>query len=226
MTLKEHNGFTLIELVLAVFMLTITMAAFYSVFRMQARSLKGQENRLEAQQTARAALDFMVREIRNARYNPSDENDGDSCGDGAAGRPGIVEATDKIIHFSYDWTGDGDCNDTNENIKFTISKKIVDGVIVKINGVDAWDITRQADGNDPEALTDGNAKATNGLTLAYFPQGTDPPALAFPLDDQPKRDAIHRVQITIKIDSKHKAAKFGGDVTAEMTTNVVLRNPA
>jgi len=26
MTLKEHNGFTLIELVLAVFMLTITMA--------------------------------------------------------------------------------------------------------------------------------------------------------------------------------------------------------
>ncbi len=208
MTLKEHNGFTLIELVLAVFMLTITMAAFYSVFRMQTRSLKGQENRLEAQQTARAALDFMVREIRNARYNPSDENDGDSCGDGAAGRPGIVEATDKIIHFSYDWTGDGDCNDANENIKYRIT---------------GANITRQVFGNDEEDLTDDNAA---GLTLAYFPQGSDPPALAFPLDNQAKRDAIHRVQITIKIDSKHKAAKFGGDVTAEMTTNVVLRNPA
>ena len=224
MTLKEHNGFTLIETVVAMFMMSITMTAFYSVYRMQTRSLKGQENRLEAQQTARAALDFMVREIRNARYNPSDEDNGDSCGAGAAGRPGIVEATDKIIHFSYDWTGDGDCNDANENIKFTISKKIVDGVIVKINGVDAWDITRQANGNDPEALTDGNAKA-NGLTLAYFPQGSDT-ALAFPLDDQAKRDAIHRVEITVEIDSKNMADKFGGALTAEMTTNVVLRNPA
>ena len=207
MTLKEHNGFTLIELVLAVFMLTITMAAFYSVFRMQTRSLKGQENRLEAQQTARAALDFMVREIRNARYNPLDEDNGDSCGDGAAGRPGIVEATDKIIHFSYDWTGDGDCNDANENIKFTIAGN---------------DITRQADGGAVEELTDGNADAA-GSILAYFNQAGA--QLAFPLDDQAKRDAIHRVQITVKIDSKHKAAKFGGDTTAEMTTNVVLRNP-
>ena len=221
MTLKEHNGYTLIELVLAVFMLTITMVAFYSVYRMQTRSLKGQDNRLEAQQTARAALDFMVREIRNARYNPNDRDDGDSCGDGAAGRPGVIAATETTFHFSYD-TLDGDCADVGENIKYTISKKKVLGVIVKINGVDAWDITRQVPGKDPEALTDGNANAT-GLTLAYFDQDG---LLAFPLNDQAKRDAIHRVQITVKIDSKHKAAKFGGDVNAEMTTNVVLRNPA
>jgi len=208
MTLKEHNGFTLIELVLAVGMLTITMAAFYSVFRMQTRSLKGQENRLEAQQTARAALDFMVREIRNARYNPRDENDGDSCGAGAAGRPGIVEATDKIIHFSYDWSGNGHCTEDNENIKFTIADD---------------DITRQADGGAEEPLTDENAD-TDGSILAYFDQAGGQ-LTSFPLNAA-DRDAIHRVQITIKIDSKHKAAKFGGDVTAEMTTNVVLRNPA
>jgi hypothetical protein len=103
---------------------------------------------------------------------------------------------------------DGDCNDANENIKYTITGN---------------DITRQVPGEDPEELTDGNANDT-GLILTYFDQaGVE--LTSTPLDAT-DRDAIHRVQITVKIDSKHKAAKFGGDITAEMTTNVVLRNPA
>ncbi len=208
MTLSKRDGFTLIETLVAMFMLSITMAAFYSVYRMQTRSLKGQENRLEAQQTARAALDFMVRELRNARYNPTGTNTGADCGVvGTPGRPGIVEATDKIIHFSYD-TENGNCSDVGENVKYSFA---------------GTDITRTADGSD-EVLTDGNVKEDDGLTLAYFDQDGDP--LPLPLDDQPKRDSIKRVSITVTIESKNMADKFGGALSATMTTNVDLRNPA
>ncbi len=203
----KRNGFTLIETMVAMFMLSITMAAFYSVYRMQTRSLKGQENRLEAQQTARAALDFMVRELRNARYNPTDQNDLASCGvSGAAGRPGILVAEDDTLHFSYD-TGNEDCAGAGENVKYWL---------------DGNDLTRTTGGNDEE-LTDGNV-ATNGLTLAYYNQAGA--LLPFPLDDQPKRDSIKRVSITVIIDSKNMADKFGGALSATMTTNVDLRNPA
>ncbi len=206
MTLSKHDGFTLIETIVAMLMLSITMAAFYSVYRMQTRSLKGQENRLEAQQTARSALDFMLREIRNARYNPTDENDGANCADNAPGRPGIIAATATTLHFSYD-TGNGDCAGTGENVRYSFADN---------------DITRTADGN-AEVLTDGNV-ATNGLTLAYFNEAGA--QIAFPLDDQPKRDSIERVSITLTIDSKNMADNFVGALSATMTTNVALRNPA
>ncbi len=204
--MEKDNGFTLIETLVAMFMLSITMAAFYSVYRMQTRSLKGQENRLDAQQTARAALDFMVREIRNARYNPTDENNGASCGDNAPGRPGVIVATATTFHFSYD-TGNGDCAGTGENVRYSFADN---------------DITRTADGN-AEVLTDGNV-ATNGLTLAYFAQGSTIP-FTFPLDAA-DRDSIKRVSITITIVSKNPTDEFGGALTATMTTNVDLRNPA
>jgi len=203
-TLSKHDGFTLIETIVAMLMLSITMAAFYSVYRMQTRSLKGQENRLEAQQTARSALDFMVRELRNARYNPTDEDNGDGCGDGAAGKPGILVADDDILHFSYD-TEDGDCADAGENVKYSFAGS---------------DITRTADGS-AEVLTDGNA---TGLTLAYFDQAGNL-LTAVPLSAA-DRDSIQRVSITVTIDSKNMADKFGGKLTATMTTNVDLRNPA
>jgi len=203
--MEKPNGFTLIETIVAMLMLSITMAAFYSVYRMQTRSLKGQENRLEAQQTARSALDFMVRELRNARYNPEVEENGDSCGDGVADKPGIVTATATTIHFSYDANGDGDCADTGENVKYSFAGS---------------DVTRTADGS-AEVLTDGNA---TGLTLAYFAQdGT--PLTTFPLSEA-ARDSIQRVSISVTIDSKNMADKFGGALSATMTTNVDLRNPS
>jgi len=207
MALSKHDGFTLIETMVAMFMLSITMAAFYSVYRMQTRSLKGQENRLEAQQTARSALDFMVRELRNARYNPTNENDLPNCGDNAPGRPGIIAATATTLHFSYD-TGNGDCAGTGENVRYSFAGK---------------DITRTADGS-AEVLTDRNVKENDGLTLAYFNEAGA--QLAFPLDDQSKRDSIKRVSITVTIVSKNMDDKFGGALTATMTTNVDLRNPA
>ncbi len=210
MTLNKRDGFTLIEMTIAMFMLSITMAAFYSVYRMQTRSLKGQDNRLEAQQTARTALDFMVREIRNTGYNPNEETNGDDCADwGNAGTPGVIEATATTFHFSYDANKDGTCSGggtLDENIKYSFANS---------------DITREVDGGAAEELTDGNA---TGLTLAYFDQAGNP-LTAVPLSAA-DRDKIQRVSITVTIDSKNMDDQFGGALSATMTTNVDLRNPS
>ncbi len=207
MTLSKHDGFTLIETIVAMLMLSITMAAFYSVYRMQTRSLKGQENRLEAQQAARSALDFMVREIRNAGYNPNAETNGADCGVwGNAGTPGVIEATATTFHFSYDADKDGACTGggtLDENIKYSFA-----------NG----DVTREADGGAPEELTDGNAT----MSLAYFDQD-DNSLTSFPLSAA-ARDSIQRVSITVTVLSKNMTDEFGGAMTATMTTNVDLRN--
>ncbi len=210
MTLNKHGGFTLIETIVAMFMLSITMAAFYSVYRMQTRSLKGQDNRLEAQQTARSALDFMVREIRNAGYNPNAETNGANCGVwGNAGTPGVIEATATTIHFSYDANKDGTCSGggtLDENIKYSFV-------------IATGDVTREVDGEAAEELTDGNA---TGLTLAYFPKDSIIP-FAFPLSAA-DRDNIQRITITVTIDSKNMDDELGGALSARMTTNVDLRN--
>ena len=210
MTLNKHHGFTLIETMVAMFMLSITMAAFYSVYRMQTRSLKGQENRLEAQQTARAALDFMVRELRNARYNPEEVETDNSCGvGGVAATPSILVADDDTLQFSYDYNADQDCADVGENIKYAFDAA-------------TGDITRtDASAGGGEPLTDGNA---TGLTLAYFDEGNN---LLTPLPlDAAKRASIQRVSINVSIDSKDMDDEFGGSLTAAMTTNVDLRNPS
>ncbi len=203
MTIKKRNGFTLIEMVVVMLMLSITMAAFYSVYRMQTRSLKGQENRLEAQQTARSALDFMVREIRNAGYFPETVTDANCF----AGQGGIQTADSQTFRFHYDFSPpDGDCGGGNEDIAFGYNNA-------------TKDITRAVNGGAPESLTDGNA---TDLTLAYFAQdGT--PLTSFPLNAA-DRASIKRVNITVKVESKNMYDEFGGALAAEMTTNVDLRN--
>ncbi len=86
----------------------------------------------------------------------------------------------------------------------------------------AGDITRidASVGGGGEVLTDGNA---TGLTLTYFDQAGNQ-LTAVPLNAA-DRDSIKRVSITVTIDSKNMADKFGGKLTADMTSNVDLRNP-
>ncbi len=207
MILRKRQGFTLIETLVAMFMLSITMLAFYSVYRMQTRSLKGQENRLEAQQAARAAMEFMVREIRNAAYNPTETTSGADCATwGNAGAPGIVEATATSIHFSYDANRDGTCSGggtIDENIRYAAA---------------GGDISREADGGAAEELTDGNTT----LAMDYFDQAGNA-LTSFPLGAT-DRNSIQRITITVTVNSQNMADNFGGAMSAQMVSNVDLRN--
>ncbi len=127
---RYESGFTLIELMIAMAIGIIVMAAIYQVYRSQQKSYVTQQMVIEMQQNARSAMLLMEREIRMAGYKPaaSDgiDNDGvngmDDADSGENGRMsgqeiGIMEALKDRIMFRMDILPDNpaDCNDGVDN---------------------------------------------------------------------------------------------------------------
>lgn len=94
------NAFTLLELLMAMVIVGVVIGAIYAVFVSSSRSYHTQDSAVEAQQRVRVGIDFMVRDIRMAGFDPlgsaTDAHPLDS--DGA----GIKEATSSKIRFTYD----------------------------------------------------------------------------------------------------------------------------
>lgn len=110
------GGFSLVELLIAMAVGLIVLGAMYSVFMVQHKIFTTQEDYVELQQSVRAAMEMMTREIGMAGYNPT----------GTAGA-GIVSAAASSINFTLDITDnsgsglpDGDTNDSNENITYSL----------------------------------------------------------------------------------------------------------
>jgi Tfp pilus assembly protein PilW len=193
----------------AITLLSILLAAVYSVYQVNLNTVMVQESRQEAQEYARSILYIMVRELRNAGYTPT----GASCA-------GIVAANSQSIQFRSDLDGDGDCSDTDEDITYTY-----DAV--------AKAITRQVAGNAAETLTDSNATA---LQFSYFSQNctnqfstpvgggaTSCPATAG--GNSGVLTSIKRISVSITIQSKNPHVYFGGgQINATMVSNADLRN--
>ncbi len=87
---KNHRGFTLIELMIAIAIGSAVLAAIYSFFIMQQRTQVTEQVTVDMQQTIRAAMYLMERDIRMAGYDPTQtwgndgiDNDGDTDTDEA-----------------------------------------------------------------------------------------------------------------------------------------------
>ncbi len=213
--LASPKGFTIVELLVSILLTSIIMTAVYSVYRVQTHSAKVQESRLEAQEYARSVLDMMVREIRNAAYNPLSATNGTNCAGGSSGVPSVVTATATSIRFTYDFqntagstsTPDGLCNGPDEDITYTYTTGCAAGF---------GDVTRNGSGNP---LTNCNVTS---FSLSYFKQdGT--PLTSFPLSAADCL-TIQRVNITLIVQSLKPDAEFGGQLTVTMTSNADLRN--
>jgi type IV pilus assembly protein PilW len=72
-TMKDYraSGFTLMELLVAMSIGLVVLAAVAKTFTVQSRQNTAEEQVSQMQQNARAALDLMVREIQMAKYNPA-----------------------------------------------------------------------------------------------------------------------------------------------------------
>lgn len=200
MTWKNQKGFTLIELLVAMSLSLIVLGAGYSVFRVQIHTVKAQEFKMEAQEDARAALDMMVREVRNLGFFPS----GTPC-PAPANTSGIVAATATTIQFVYDANGDGSCAGTMATVGAD------ENVTYAYNPVTA-NITRASNGGVAQPLTAGNV--TNAA-FAYFDG-----AGAVTADPS----SIRRVSITLTVQSRSTDVPFGGLIPITMNSNVDLRN--
>ncbi len=107
-TSQEH-GFTLIEILIAMAITGIVSAAIFTAFQSQQKSYAAQEDVVVMQQNLRAGMDMMVREIRMAGYDPSRD-----------AKAGIISAVSGSIAFTIDENGDGDFDDSNEYITYSL----------------------------------------------------------------------------------------------------------
>jgi len=104
---RREGGFTFINLLVSMGISGIVLSTVTTTFVSQSQSYDAQEQIVEMQQNARAAMDIMTREIRMAGYSPT-----------GASIVGVHHHSDKI-HIRADITGDGDKNDPNEDIKYS-----------------------------------------------------------------------------------------------------------
>ncbi len=104
---RREGGFTLINLLVSMGIGGIVLSAVTTTFVSQSQSYDVQEQIVEMQQNARAAMDIMTREIRMAGYSPT-----------GASLVGVHHHTDKI-HIRADITGNGNTNESNEDIKYS-----------------------------------------------------------------------------------------------------------
>ncbi len=106
-SLNTEHGFSLIEMITALGISGIVLAAITATFISQSRSYNAQEQINGMQQAARVAMDMITREVRMAGYDPT-----------GAVFEGIHHHNDKI-HIRADLDGDGTPDDANENIYYT-----------------------------------------------------------------------------------------------------------
>jgi type IV pilus assembly protein PilW len=114
--LNNRKAFTLVELLVALVVVGVVMAAIVSTYYSQQKSYVAQEQVAAMQQNLRAAMFYMEREIRMAGCDPK-----------GSANAGIETAAPNSISFTLDIRGDaiedppdGDTTDPSENITYSL----------------------------------------------------------------------------------------------------------
>ena len=123
---KRQQGFTLVELLVAVVITGVVVGGIYSTFYSQQKSYLVQEEVAAMQQNLRAAMHLIERDIRLAGYNPKH-----SAGAGIQAanatsirftsdiHDGVDNDADSVIDEpDEEGNGDGDTLDAGENITY------------------------------------------------------------------------------------------------------------
>ncbi len=107
--LKNKQGFTLVEIIIALLMSSLVMAAIYTTTNKQQDVYVDQDQVVAMQDNLRAAMLLMTREIKMAGYDPL-----------GLANAGFTAAAANTMTFTMDLNGDGDVNDPGENITYDL----------------------------------------------------------------------------------------------------------
>ncbi len=94
------KGFTLVELMITIFISSLLTVAFYGTYIMQRSSYAAQGQVAEMQQNIRAGLDTMILDLRLAGYDPQENN-----------VASITSALASSLSFTADLDDDGSIDD-------------------------------------------------------------------------------------------------------------------
>jgi len=102
-------GFTLAELLVSLCVLSLVLAGVFSILRGTMNAYGWGAGRLEAQQSARRALERMVTELREAGLDPT-----------GAGVEPVIVAAPSLVTFQRDLNGNGVIDTTRERVTFLV----------------------------------------------------------------------------------------------------------
>ena len=206
---RKNNGFTVVELIMAMATAGIVMAAIYTTYQVQVRGKRSQEMITDMQQSARAAFTIMEREIRLAGCDPT-----------GSAKAGILIATPTEIGFTLDICDDennvgsnGKIDGSHEDIRFALTNDsnedgIADGFPCNL-GMENGGLLSTGNGLQPVCQ---NVEALNFVYL-----GRDPDADPIDPENNPADlEKIRYVDIAMVVRSDEKI--FGSGNKYKNTT--------
>jgi prepilin-type N-terminal cleavage/methylation domain-containing protein len=237
----KKNGFTLVELIIAVALGLLILTAVYAGINMAQRSSASVGRKVVTQQDARAVLDLMAMEIRMASYNPTGAESNTiwstiptaACNSMGNISPVVANkgiqtgpnAANTII-IAMDLNGDGIIGPpwSNEYIEYSY------------NGADTINRNVSCGGDTPILGGAGSAtmvrNAAAGVNLfTYFDRSNNditatvvnPANNPSPANGVP---AIRRIRITIVADTESKDSLTSNPRRMTYITDVLVRNHA
>jgi len=228
--MKNKNGFTLVEALIALLMGSLVLMAIYSAINTGQISSSNIESKVAAQQNTRGAMELMAIEIQMASYNPTlKQNIWVSTTDcvSVAGNQiykGIQEAGANSITVEMDINGNGlidnTANNPNEVIRYYydptnqyITRQVNCGTALPFLGATTANATTQT------VWVVNNAA---GIPVFRYYDGQNN-ALAAPVSNI---DQIRKIEITLVTKTSNKDIGTGGQRQIIYTTSVIPRNHA
>jgi len=240
--LRRESGFTLVELMLALFVGGVLLTAVYVMMISGQRSTAGVERKVAAQQDVRAALDIMAMEIGMASYNPNfppgqiwrnPPTVSVPCTGTSLNQAwkGIQEATPTAITVEMD-IGESSSigDDTNEIIRYVydaanqyISRSTNCGTAQPFLGADSG----AAAGTRTVRLINNTAGINNGAGNAGIFRYYDSTGTELYPDTAPANiPAIRRIVMTLAVETEEADPSTGHRRPMIYSTSVLVRNHA
>jgi len=137
----KNQGFTLVELLLAMVISSIILLALFVIFQFQQRHYSNQLEVTDIQQNIRAAMNIISRDVRMAGFDV----------DPSTGVAQIINAKNDLFYFTSDINEDGDTDDIGEHIAYdtyiaadgtlTLGRTSSNSTITVLQTLGRWEVT-------------------------------------------------------------------------------------
>jgi prepilin-type N-terminal cleavage/methylation domain-containing protein len=240
--LRRAGGFTLVELILALFVGALLMSAIYFAMISGQKSSAGVERKVAAQQDVRAALEIMAMEISMASYNPNfapgqiwrnPPTVSATCTGASSnqGWKGIQEATPTSITVEMDIGESSSIGDnTNEIIRYVydeanryITRSTNCGAAQPFLGAGSGAAAGTKTVNVINSTAGINNGAGNRAIFRYY----DSSGIELSPDTNPANiPDIRRIDITLAVETEEVDPSTGSRRPMIYSTSVLVRNHA
>jgi len=230
---NSKKGFTLIEILVALFIGSVMLMAVYGAVIMAQKSSSGVERKVITQQDARSALELMAMEIGMASYNPALKpasanmwHDANCAGAGTQAYRGIQAANANSITVEMDINNNEIIDHPNANEVITydyadniyLTRSTSCGVPQPFLGAAAT-----AAEQSKTVLVVNNVAGPGNSAIPVF-RYYDGAGLEIPSPVTARIPEIRRIEITLVVDAQYVNPMNGQRTRVVYSTSVIPRN--